>query len=179
MCLDEIVVNANLNSLLATPPKENVTKRYSTRTNSQCIVDLVPKPGFYYKRKRYRHKTRELNDQLRLEFVKDIRRLFVDNLVVLNLNQMISPWLIDCYKPFDFFNTAGYPHDFPSSLEKISLFQSDNAIGVNEHWDDFMDFVRAISIEHFDVFYKCFALSLEKDARKWFLMLILKTLLRS
>jgi hypothetical protein len=51
----------------------------------------------------------------------------------------------------------------------MPLFHGDNVIGANEHWDAFMDFVRALSIEHIDVFYKCFALSLKKDARKWFL----------
>jgi hypothetical protein len=50
----------------------------------------VPEPEIYYKRRRYRHKTRELNNQLGLEYVQDIRRLFVDNSSFLNQNQMAT-----------------------------------------------------------------------------------------
>jgi hypothetical protein len=50
--------------------------------------------------------------------VQDIRRLFVDSSSFLTHNQMGAPWLIDCYKPFDFINIVGEPHDFPTSLEK-------------------------------------------------------------
>jgi hypothetical protein len=123
----------------------------------------------YYKRRKYRHKTRELNNQLGLEYVQDIRRLFVDNSSFLTQNQMVSPWLTDCYKPFDFTNIAGQPHDLPTSLEKMLVFHGDNAIGAKEHWDAFMDYVRSLGIAHLDVLYKCFSLSLKKDARNWFL----------
>ena len=50
----------------------------------------------------------------------------------------------------------------------MSLFHTDNANGVNEYWDDFMDFVRSLSIEHLDVFSKFFYLSLRKDVRRSF-----------
>jgi hypothetical protein len=86
--------------------------------------------------------------------VQDIRRLFVDNSIVLNQNQMVSPWLTDCYKPFDFSNIASQPHELPKSLENMPLFHGDNVVSANEHWDAFMDFARTLGIEHLDVFYK-------------------------
>jgi hypothetical protein len=51
----------------------------------------------------------------------------------------------------------------------MNLFHGDNAISASDHWDAFMDFVRTLEIEHLDVLYKCFSLSLKKDARKWFI----------
>jgi len=143
---------------LTTPPKEKITKKYSTRTNSQGIIDLVLEHEIYYRRRKYRLKIREINNQLALGSMQDIRILFVDNSIFLNPNQMDAPCLIDCYKPFDFFNIVCYPHDFPSSLENTPLFHGDNGIGAIEHWDDFMDFVISLSIEHIDVFYKRFSL---------------------
>jgi hypothetical protein len=101
---------------LTTPPKEKITKKYSTRTNSQGIIDLVPEPELYYRRRKYRHKTRELNNQLGLENVQDLRILFVDNLSFLTQNQMAAPWLTNFHKPFYFTNITSPPHDFPTSL---------------------------------------------------------------
>jgi len=132
----------------------------------------VPEPELYYRRRKYRHKTRELNNQLGLESVQDIRRLFVDNSSFLNLYQMAAPWLTDCYKPFDFSNIAGQPHDLPVSLENIPVLHGDNAISDKEHWDAFMDCVGTLEIAHLDVLFKCFSLSLKKDARNWFLGLL-------
>jgi hypothetical protein len=90
--------------------------------NSQGIVDLVPEPEIYCKIRKYRHKRRELNSQLGLESVQDIRSLFVDNSSFLTQSQRDSPRLIDLYKPFDFTNIVGQPHDLPTSLEKMHVF---------------------------------------------------------
>jgi hypothetical protein len=51
----------------------------------------------------------------------------------------------------------------------MHVFHGDNVIGAKEHWDAFMDYVRSLGIAHLDVLYKCFSLSLKKDARNWFL----------
>jgi hypothetical protein len=85
---------------------------------------------------------------------------------------MVALWLTDTFKPFDFSNIAGYPHDMPSSLEKFPTFHGDNAIGAREHWDAFMEHITTLGVCHLDVLYKCFSLSLKKDARKWFLSLL-------
>jgi hypothetical protein len=85
---------------------------------------------------------------------------------------MATLWLTNTFKPFDFSNIAGYPHDMPSSLEKFPTFHGDNAIGARENWDVFMEHITSPRVCHLDVSYKSFALSLKKDARKWFLSLL-------
>jgi hypothetical protein len=94
-------------SHLETPFKENITKSYATRANSQGIVDSFPELEIYCKRRRCRHKTRELNNQLGIESVKDMIRLFFDNSSFMTQIQMSSPWLTNFYKQFDFTNIAG------------------------------------------------------------------------
>jgi hypothetical protein len=59
---------------------------------------------------------REVNNHVGFETLYDIRILFLDSSP---LTQMVALWLTDTFKPFDFSNIAGYPHDMPSSMEKI------------------------------------------------------------
>jgi hypothetical protein len=80
---------------------------------------------------------------------------------------MVAPWLTNTFKPFDFSNITSYPHDLPSSLQKLSSFHCHNVIGAREHWDAmFMEHITILGVCHLDVLYKCFVLSLKKDARK-------------
>jgi hypothetical protein len=157
-------------SHLVTPPKENTTKRYTTRKNTQGKLPLVPELDFICKRRKYKLKTREVNNQLGFESLQDIQRLFVDSSFLMQV-QMDAPWLTNYFKPFDFSNIAGQPHDMPTSLEKFPLFHGDNVIGAKEHWDAFIDHITTLGVCHLDVIYKCFSLSLKKYARKWFLAL--------
>jgi len=46
-------------------------------------------------------------------------------------------WLTDCYKPFDFTNIVGYPHDVHASLKLIPTFSADRSIGAKEYWEKF------------------------------------------
>jgi hypothetical protein len=51
---------------------------------------------------------------------------------------VVSLWLTDTFKPFDFSGIAGYHHEFPFSLEKFPTLHGDNVIGARENWDVFM-----------------------------------------
>lgn len=59
-----------------------------------------------------------------------------------------------------------------SAPDKISSFNGNNAIGAREHWDTFMEYIIDTGICHLDVLLRCFALSLKRDARKWFQSLL-------
>jgi hypothetical protein len=77
--------------------------------------------------------------------------------------------LTDAFKPFDFSNIVGQPHDMPSSLDKFPTFHGDNSICAKEHWDVFIEHIITLGVCHLDILYKQKSLSLKIDARKWFL----------
>jgi len=81
---------------------------------------------------------------------------------------MITPWLTSCYKSIDFFNIVGYPHDMPSSIDKLPIFHGDIAIIANDSWEVFTIFVCELEMQHLDVVLKLFVLSLKGKACKWF-----------
>jgi hypothetical protein len=59
--LYEIVLNYNLEFLIwKIQSKKYIKNRYSTKTNSQGVFDLVLKLELYCQRRRYMHKIREL-----------------------------------------------------------------------------------------------------------------------
>lgn len=80
----------------------------------------------------------------------------------------------DFYKPCNFTNIQGYPHDLPteSTISKLPLFQGNNVINVESHIKNFNFFIQrythATTYNHKDVRMKLFVVSLEDDALDWF-----------
>jgi hypothetical protein len=132
---------------------------------SQGLICLVSKLKKIYRQRINRNKSREANNNLRFDSIQNIRNLFTNNSSSLNPQSiMVSPWLSNCYKPFDFSTIVGQPHDLPKSLGRLSIFHGDNGISANDHWDAFMDFIRNENVQHLDVLFKWFTLSLKKNA---------------
>jgi hypothetical protein len=110
-----------------------------------------------------------LNNQLGLEYVQDIRRLFVYNSSFLTQNKMVSSLLTDCYKPFYFTKIASQPHYLPTSLENMHVFHGDNVIGPKEHWDGFINYLEVLQFLILMCFINVSSLLLRKFATNWFL----------
>lgn len=81
---------------------------------------------------------------------------------------------MDFYRPCNFTNIQGYPHNLPDvDIDKIPLFQGNKAINDGAHIKNFTSFIlrhtHAAQYNHEDVRMKLFVLSLEDDALQWFL----------
>ena len=85
----------------------------------------------------------ETDNHIGFKTLYDIRRIF---LYLSPLTQMVSLWLINTFKPFDFSNIAGYSHDMPCYMEKFPTFHGDNAIGAREHCHAFMEHIIDVGI---------------------------------
>jgi len=87
-------------------------------------------------------KVKNVNDNLRFEFIQDIRYLFASILRPFNPQRhMVATWLTNCYKKNHFSAISSQPRDMPKSLDKMSIFYGNNVITVENHWDDFIDFI--------------------------------------
>jgi hypothetical protein len=50
-----------------------------------------------------------------------------------------SLWLDNLFKPLNFANINGYPHDvLEDDIDKLPSFQGNNAISARDHWREFM-----------------------------------------
>lgn len=77
----------------------------------------------------------------------------------------------DYYRPCDFSNICGYPHDLPeTALERLPSFLGDNVISAKIHINRFNHFIAkwCNANNHEDVKMKLFVLSLEDEASEWF-----------
>jgi len=51
---------------------------------------------------------------------------------------MAAPWVDENYKPLDFTNIVGAPHDIPErAIDKLPIFQGSNVISTRDHWKCF------------------------------------------
>ena len=78
---------------------------------------------------------------------------------------------MDFYKPCDFSNVVGYPHDIPEmAIDKLPSFQSDSSTNVKSHITKFNCCIAkwCMAHDHEDVKMKLFVLSLEDEAWEWF-----------
>jgi hypothetical protein len=90
---------------LVTPLNSNLTK-YSTRRNSEGLVDFIPEPEQVYRRRLAKASSRRILSHLGFESIYDIHLFFANNSV--NLEMAI-------YDPCDFSNINGYPHAIPKN----------------------------------------------------------------
>ena len=80
---------------------------------------------------------------------------------------------MEFYKPIDFSQIAGTPHDIPNhAIKKLPIFQGNNAITAKSHIRMFdkhlVSYCNDAAHNHEDVKMKLFALSLEDDAAEWY-----------
>ena len=81
--------------------------------------------------------------------------------------------MTEFYKPLDFSQIAGAPHDIPNdAIKKLPIFEGNNAITAKSHirkFDKHLDsYCNDAAHNHEDVKMKIFALSLEDDAAAWY-----------
>jgi hypothetical protein len=144
---------------LATPLNHNLTK-YSTRRNSQGLLNFIPESKKVYRRLN-KLTSRRILDHLRFESIYDIYLLFNNSSLKMD----------DLYKPCDFTAINGYPHAIPEKdLDKLPSFQGNNATSAKTRIRAFTncDNKWCGNVAHEDVKMKLFVLSLEKDALDWF-----------
>jgi hypothetical protein len=104
---------------LATPLTSNLT-RYSTRRNSEGLLNLIPEPEKVYRRRLAKASYRRVLSHLGTESISDIHLLFVDQ-------NFISEMSI--YNKCDFTAINNYPHALPEkAIEKLHSFHDNNAI---------------------------------------------------
>ena len=77
------------------------------------------------------------------------------------------------YKPLDFSQIAGAPHDILNdAIKKLPMFEGNNATTTKTHLRNFerhlVSYCNSASANHEDVKMKLFALSLEDDAAEWY-----------
>jgi hypothetical protein len=54
-----------------------------------------------------------------------------------------APWLVENYKPLDFSNITRAPRDIPEkSIDKLLIFQGNNAVPTQDHWNAFMTVIK-------------------------------------
>ena len=81
---------------------------------------------------------------------------------------------MEFYKPLDFSQIASSPHYIPNdAIKKLPIFQGNNAITAKSHLRKFekhlVNYCNDAAHDHDDVKMKLFALSLEDDAKEWYL----------
>jgi hypothetical protein len=145
---------------LATPLHNNST-RYSTRRNSEGLVNFIPEPEKVYRRRLNRLTSRRILDNLGSVSISNIQFLFIDN---------SSIEMDDLYAPCDFTVINGYLHVIlEKASDKLPSFQGNNVVSVRSHIKAFTHCVNKwCGTTHEDVKMKLFVLSLEEDALDWF-----------
>ena len=79
---------------------------------------------------------------------------------------------MEFYKPLDFSQITGSPHDIPNdAIRKLPIFQGKNSITAKSHLRKFekhlVSYCNDAAHNHDDVKMKLFVLSLEDDAEEW------------
>ena len=82
--------------------------------------------------------------------------------------------MIELFKPLDFSQIASAPHAIPKdAIKKLPIFQGNNAITAKSHIRKFekhlVSYCNDAAHDHDDVKMKLFVLSLEDDAKEWYL----------
>jgi hypothetical protein len=155
---------------LATPLNSNLTK-YSTRRNSQGLVDFIHEPEKVYKRRLAKLASHRILDQLTSESIFYIHLLFdKDSSLIFNFAKVEMD---DYFRPLDFSAINGYPHVIlEKTIEKLPYFQGNNAITAKAHNKAFSlcinKWCSGATHNHQDIKMKFFALSLEEYASNWF-----------
>ena len=81
--------------------------------------------------------------------------------------------MAEFYKPLDFSQIAGAPHDILNdAIKKLPIFEGNNATTAKTHLQKFekhlVSYCNNAASNHEDVKMKLFALSLEDDAVEWY-----------
>ena len=81
--------------------------------------------------------------------------------------------MMEFYKPLDFSQIAGAPHNIlKDAIKKLPWFEGNNATTARTHLRKFerhlVSYCDDVSSSHEDIKMKLFALSLEDDAAKWY-----------
>ena len=81
--------------------------------------------------------------------------------------------MMELFKPLDFSQIAGAPHDISNdAIKKLPIFEGNNAITAKSHIRKFdkhlVSYYNDVASNHEDVKMKLFALSLEDDAAEWY-----------
>ena len=80
--------------------------------------------------------------------------------------------MTEFYKPLDFSQIAGAPHDITNdAIKKLPRFEENNATTAKTHLRKFerhlVSYCNSVAADHEDVKMNLFALSLEDDAAEW------------
>ena len=81
--------------------------------------------------------------------------------------------MTEFFKPLDFSQIGGSPHDIPNdAIKKLPIFEKNNATTTKTHLQKFekhlVSYCNNVTSNHEDVKIKLFALSLEDDAMEWY-----------
>ena len=93
-------------------PLFNIPSRYSTRSNSEGVFDLIPELERAYRRRLNRQNSRRTLEDLGSQSLSDIHSLFEES----HIHQ--SKEMADFFKPLDFTQIAGAPHAIPNDAIK-------------------------------------------------------------
>ena len=106
-------------------------------------------------------------EYLGYQSLSDIHHIFVES------HTFQSHEMTEFYKPLDFSQIAGAPHDIPNdAIKKLSIFEGKNATTAKTQLRKFekhlVSYCNNAASDHEDVKMKLFALSLEDDAAEWY-----------
>jgi hypothetical protein len=137
------------------------------------VIYPFPEPEKVYRRRLNDHDPRRLLESLGEEALTNIQYLFQTNnqptvnIPTNNPNATMSTFL----SPLNFAAIKGAPHDVPKkSIDKLPIFQGNNAISANSHISSFHRCVEKYCRGHNEEYVKIilFVFSLEGDVVEWF-----------
>jgi hypothetical protein len=106
-----------------------------------------------------------------------IKKLFQGILPLPPPVKMSPSWTNRLYKPLNFQNIVGQPHEMPKDIAKwLPKFSGNNVVTVEEHIDQLIHAFEIMYVEHDDVSMKLFAISLEGPAKNWYLAIVDNTI---
>jgi hypothetical protein len=106
-----------------------------------------------------------------------VKKLFQGILPLPPPVKMPPSWANHLYKPLNFQNIAGQPHEMPKDIAKwLPKFSENNVVTAEEHIDQLIGAFEIMCVEHDDVAMKLFTISLEGPARTWYLGIVDNTI---
>ena len=109
-------------------PLSNIPSRISTQRNHQQLFNPLPDPKSFIMERLNRHTSRRNLENLGDQSLSDIHHIFVE------IHTFQSQEMTKFYKPLDFSQIVGSPHDILNdAIKKLPIFQGNNAITAKSH----------------------------------------------
>ena len=100
------------------------TSRYSTRRNSEGLINFIPESEKVYRKRLNKLPSRRILEELGSESVSDIHLLFQENLENFENNNCFLATMGEFFTQLNFTQIAGQPHDVPEKGQTDKFVQT-------------------------------------------------------